>query len=111
MLTDFILTEGNFEAIKVLLTVQTGLNLLDKTLNTLLLFHLWSYFWPFSGLLLLVTPMSSSFARCLAGSELLIFALLVYFLAECVNILGRLDVPPGIVPILRVLVHHIRPLP
>ena len=50
MLTDLILTEGNFEAIEVLLTVQTGLNLLDKILNTLLLFHFWSYFWPLSGL-------------------------------------------------------------
>ena len=62
MLTDFILTEGNFEAIEVLLNVQTGLNLLDKTLNTLLLFHLWSYFRPLSGLLRLVTPMSSTSA-------------------------------------------------
>ena len=62
MLTDFILTEGNFEAIEVLLIVQTGLNLLDKTLNTLLLFHLWSYFRPLSGLLRLVTPMSSTSA-------------------------------------------------
>ena len=107
MLTYLIGAECSSEAIIRLFIVKTGLNLLDKVLNTQFLFHfrrnLRNLF-----LILAIVITASSVRRfrkfLLSLAELLIFALFIHLFAEGVYVLIRLNVPPNVIAILSIII-------